>query len=75
MGLTLTLPYLKHEKESGSASSDSEGSDYSMLDAIAEDLMTAFEKSRKSMVKEALQALCDYLQEQDQIQDSKEGTK
>lgn len=66
----MTLPFLKHEKEAGSASMDVEDDDYSMLDAIAEDLMTALEKSNKSMIKEALSALCEYIQEQDIKQDN-----
>lgn len=63
------LPYLKHEKESGSASSDPEDGEFTMLDAIAEDLLAALKKSDKTLVKTALQALCEYLQEEDQEQD------
>jgi hypothetical protein len=68
----VTLPFLKHEKETGSASMDVDGGDFNMLDAIAEDFMTALEKSNKSMLKEAIQALCDYLQEKDQVSDAKD---
>ena len=68
----MTLPFLKHEKETGSASMDVDGGDFNMLDAIAEDFMTALEKSNKSMLKEAIQALCDYLQEKDQVSDAKD---
>lgn len=63
------LPYLKHEKESGAASSDPEGEDYSMLDAVAEDLLHAIAKKDKTLVKEALAALCEHLQKEDQEQD------
>lgn len=75
----MTLPFLKHRDESGSASMDVEDEDYSMLDAIADDMLAAFDKSdkssRKSILKEALSALCDHIKEQDEIQDSKEGMK
>jgi rhamnogalacturonyl hydrolase YesR len=66
----VTLPFLKHEKEAGSASSDSDGEDYSMLDAIAEDIMSALEKSSKSMLKEALAALLEHIKEEDTKQDA-----
>lgn len=72
----MTLPFLKHEKETGSASMNVEDGDYSMLDALAEDMLAAFDKSdktaRKSMLKEALEALVDHIKSMDEIQDSKE---
>jgi len=68
----VTLPFLKHEKETGSASMDVEDEDYSMLSAIAEDIMAALKKSDKSMLKEALEALCDHIQSMDEVQDSKD---
>lgn len=43
--------------------------DYSMLDAVAEDLLQAIAKKDKNLVKEALAALCEYIQEADQKQD------
>lgn len=68
----MTLPFLKHDKETGSASMDVEDGDYSILDAIAEDLLSAMKKSDKSMLKEALEALCDHIKSMDEIQDSKD---
>ena len=51
---------------------DVEGEDYSMLSAIAEDIIAALKKSDKSMLKEALEALCDHIKSMDEIQDSKD---
>lgn len=71
------LPFLKNRQE-GSMSGpvdetmmrESDGEEeYGMLDAIAEDMIEAFKKSDKRMLKEALSALCEHLQEEDQTQD------
>ena len=66
----MTLPYLKHEQEAGSAAMDSEDADYSMLDAIVEDFLACIKRPDKSTMKAALQALIEHMQEADQKQDS-----
>lgn len=42
---------------------------FDMLDAVAEDLLMAFEKKDKAMLKSALQALCDHIADLDVKQD------
>lgn len=46
-----------------------EGAEYDMLDAVAEDILDALEKKDKGMLKSALSALCQHVQDQDQAQD------
>ena len=74
----MTLPFLKHEKESGSASSDPD-EPMDMLDAVAEDIAMAMSKTdkeqRKSLLKDALSALVDHIQNLDQKQDAEEPGK
>lgn len=60
------LPFLK--EESIGQSSD-EHKDYGVLDAIAEDLLMAFEKKDKAMIKSAIDSLCEYIKEEDIEQD------
>lgn len=72
------LPFLKKQQE-GSMSgpievierTPDEGSDsFEMLDAIAEDIIMAVEKKDKSLLKSALESLCDHIQSMDEIQDA-----
>lgn len=69
------LPFLKNQKEASAAGDDDaekrkpDRDNYDMLDAVAEDLLAAFKKGDRAMVKEALGALCDYIQMEDQYQD------
>ncbi len=69
------LPFLKDRHE-GSASSPAEvikrepdEESFEMLDAVVEDMMMAFEKKDRSMLKGALEALCEHIQDQDEEQD------
>lgn len=70
------LPFLKN-RDDGAASmpmetkerSPDEDASYDMLDAVAEDLLMAIEKKDKSLLKSALSALCDHLQDMDSQQD------
>lgn len=74
------LPFLK-ERHEGSASSDvdsikrdsDEGKDsYEMMDAIVDDMLEAFNKKDKKLLKGALEALVEHIQDKDQIQDEEE---
>jgi hypothetical protein len=73
------LPFLKDRHE-GSMSgpvevmdrkSDDE-EDFSMLDAIVEDMLEAFSSRNKKLLKGALEALIEHLQEEDEEQDKQE---
>ncbi len=72
------LPFLKNKHEGSSSSSpddsmsmgdEGEDSEFGMLDAIAGDLLEAFKKHDKKLIKYALEALMEHIQGQDQIQD------
>lgn len=71
------LPFLKNKEAMVQNSSDEEtlrrksddGESFGMVDAIAEDMLAAFEKKDKGMLKAALESLCDYLKEEDEEQD------
>jgi hypothetical protein len=71
------LPFLKNQKEGGMSGpveieirkTQDEDESYEMLDAIADDIMHAFEHKDRAVLKGALEALCGYIQEQDEIQD------
>ena len=43
--------------------------DYGTLDAVAQDMMEAFDKKDGSLLKQALDALCEYVREKDLEQD------
>lgn len=71
------LPFLKDRHE-GSASSPVEQSikrspdedmDLDMLSAVADDMMEAFHKKDKKLLKECLEALVEHIQEEDEDQD------
>lgn len=51
--------------------------DFDMLGAVASDMITAFEKKDKAMLKSALEALYEHWMDMDQEQDEKllEGKK
>lgn len=70
------LPFLKDRHEgamSGPVESikrdPDEEQDYEMLDAICHDMMEAFEKKDKKLLKATLEALLEHIKEQDEIQD------
>lgn len=46
-----------------------EEAEYGTLDAVAEDLLAAFAKKDKSLVKAALESLVEHIQSQDSAQD------
>lgn len=60
------IPFLK---EDSIAQSSNENEDYGTLDAVAEDLLTALHKKDRSLIKQALESLCEYLKEEDTQQD------
>ncbi len=70
----MTLPYRKLQE--GSISSPVEpkkvGDEYGTLDAICEDCMHAFEHKDIKVLKAALQALIDHIQDVDEEQDKDE---
>ena len=70
------LPFLKNRQEGGAAAAvetkerkPDEPSEYDMFDAVAEDILLAVEKKDKSLLKDALSAFADHLQDMDQEQD------
>lgn len=71
------LPQLRRMKEGGAASSPvehvtmghEEGSEYGLLDAVAEDLMAAVKADDAKMLKGALEALIEHIKDQDEAQD------
>lgn len=54
---------------------DKEESDYSMLDAIAEDMMSAFKSGNVRMLKEALASYKEHIAEEDEVKDEKQFMK
>ncbi len=71
------LPFLKNKHEASASMpvdvverSPDEGSEpFEMLDAIAEDMIEASKSGNKKLLKSALEALCEYIQEEDEVQD------
>ncbi len=71
------LPFLKNKQEgsmSGPVESMKIGPDegdesYGMLDAVVEDMLEAIGKKDKTLLKGALQALVEHIQDADAIQD------
>jgi len=70
------LPFLKRNKEaSASAPVESlerkpdEGSDFSTLDAVCDDLMEALKSDNRALLKSALEALVSHIQDMDEEQD------
>ena len=70
----MTLPFMKN-KEGGMAGPievkerEPDHEEYELLDAVAEDIMAAIEGKNHAMLKEALEALCEYIKEEDEQQD------
>lgn len=71
------LPFLKKKEGMVASNADDEvlkrepddGDGFDMLDAVADDFMLAFEQKDKGLLKAALEALCDYVKEEDEKQD------
>ena len=75
------IPFLKTKHEVGVStpdevkmrkSDDEEEGGYELLDAVVEDMLEAFHKKDKGMLKMALEALIDHIKEEDEIQDAEE---
>lgn len=64
------LPFLQ-DKDAVIAQGSEEKKEYSTVDAIAEDMMSALKKGDSSLLKSALESLCEYIKEEDISQDSK----
>ncbi len=71
------LPFLKNRSE-GAASShvetlerkpDDDIPGFDLLSAVAEDILKAVEKKDHKLLKEALEALCEHMQDVDMEQD------
>lgn len=71
------LPFLKNKEASVAESAEDEplkrksddGESFEILDAIAEDILSAIKSDSKSHLKSALDALCEYLKQEDEEQD------
>ncbi len=73
------LPFLKDRHEGGMSGpiekisiSGGDESGYGMLDAICEDLLEAVSKKDKKLLKGALEAFKEHIQEEDELQDHEE---
>lgn len=78
------LPFLKRKDDSSAFSmgedeptqrrgpDDEDDLEYGIVDAIAEDMLEAFNKKDKGLLKQALDALCDYIRDEDEKQDEME---
>lgn len=75
------LPFMKSKHEAAVVDGDDEpivrkpdnGDDpLEMLGAVAEDMLMAFQKKDKALLKGALEALCEYVQDMDQKQDEQQ---
>lgn len=74
------LPFLKNNNDAAAVGpvevkERDHDESFDMLDAVAEDLLQAIEKKDKKLLKNALSALCEHLQDIDEKQDEqmKEG--
>lgn len=71
------LPFLKNKHEGGMSGpveiverETDEGSDsFEMIDAIADDILSAVSSKNKKLLKAALEALVEHIKEEDVIQD------
>lgn len=68
------LPFLKDKTDVAASMPPetkrvSDGSDYELLDAVAEDMLSAFKAGDRGRLKSALQSFAEYLQEMDEEQD------
>ncbi len=74
------IPFLKDRHEGGASGSvdqtlrrdPDEDASFEMIDAIVEDMLEAFQKKDKKLLKGALEALVEHIQDQDQAQDVEE---
>ncbi len=74
------LPFMKNKEASAAMDDDDpitrksdDGSDsLEMLDAVADDMLAAFKAGDKSLLKGALEALCEYVRDMDQEQDTQQ---
>lgn len=72
------MPFLKNKDDGVGAGpvetkhrKPDEGEDMDMLSAVAQDMLSAFEKKDKALLKEALAALVEHIQEEDEEMDEK----
>lgn len=71
------LPFLKNKEAMVSDNAEDEvlrrksddGEPFELLDAIAEDMLGAMEKKDRKLLRSALEALCEYVREEDIEQD------
>jgi len=75
------LPFLKNKLEGSSSGPvevierdpDEGAEQFDLLDAVADDVMAALESKDKKLLKSALEALCEYIQQED-IEQDKQNT-
>ncbi len=69
----MTLPFLKNREGSMSGPVETiereHDEDFDMLDAVAGDMLDAFKKGDKGLLKSALEALVEHVQAEDMEQD------
>ncbi len=63
------LPFLKNKQEGAMATDVTVDESYGTLDAVAQDMMEAFDKKDVGLLKSALGALREVLKEEDVEQD------
>lgn len=63
------LPFLADKEGAIAQPSEPEAKDYGALDAVAQDMLSAFESKDPSLLKQALEALCEYVKAEDLEQD------
>lgn len=72
------LPFLKNKEASVASNAEDEptlrrksddGEPFEMIDAIVEDMIEGVHKKDKSLLKSALEALCEHIQDMDAVQD------
>lgn len=60
------LPFLQ---DRDGVTAQPEDKEFGTLDAVSEDILMAVDKNDKSLLKQALQAFCEYIKEEDLEQD------
>ena len=74
------LPYLRNDKETGMVDDDQsverkpDRDNFDIFDALADDMLKAFERRDKDMLKNVLSAFATYLENKDEEQDQMEMT-
>ncbi len=63
------LPFLKNKQEASMSEGEEPEASFGTLDAVAQDMLEAFDKKDSSLLKQALEALCEYVREEDLEQD------